>query len=324
MKFLKVAGVLILLLAIGGIATMPPAVKPYHETPELPDDLNQLLAQTEQEADAAFDLIPNTEKRIYWQETGSKTPLSIVYFHGFSATRQEIAPVGEMIADRLNANLFETRLKGHGRVNEALLNVTAEDWLADAAEALAIGATIGERVIVIGTSTGATLALAAIDHPVMERVDAIVMLAPNLVLQDANSEILTWPGGPPIARMIIGESRSWPPRNELQGLYWTTTYPLQTVIETVRLMKYARDNLPQKVSQRLMTISSPDDQVVDPIASYEYIKKVSAPANVYVAFTDSGDLGQHVLAGDILSPETNEAITDIIAKFVESSKLPLQ
>ena len=88
-----------------------------------------------------------------------KTPYSVVYLHGFSATRQETAPLAECVADSLGANLFETRLAGHGREREPLADVRAEDWLHDAAEALAIAARLGERVIVIGTSTGATLAV---------------------------------------------------------------------------------------------------------------------------------------------------------------------
>jgi hypothetical protein len=37
--------------------------------------------------------VPGAEKKIIWAgEAAQKTPLSIVYLHGFSATRQERAP----------------------------------------------------------------------------------------------------------------------------------------------------------------------------------------------------------------------------------------
>ncbi len=156
---------------------------------------------------------------------------------GFSATRQEIAPTAELVADALGANLFETRLAGHGRTTNAMQGVVAEDWLADAAEALAIGAKIGDRTILVGTSTGATLAMAMVGHAAMDNVEAIVMVSPNFAPQEPGARWLTRPLGPLLARIFIGETRSWTPKNEEQGLYWSTSYPMATVIEVMRLVR---------------------------------------------------------------------------------------
>ena len=58
----------------------------------------------------------------------------------------------------LGANAFLPRLAAHGRATSAeFATVTPQDWLNDAREALAIGRRIGDRVILIGTSTGALL-----------------------------------------------------------------------------------------------------------------------------------------------------------------------
>jgi pimeloyl-ACP methyl ester carboxylesterase len=43
--------------------------------------------------------------------------------------------------------------------------VRAEQWLDDGRELLAVGRALGERLTLIGTSTGATLALALASHP---------------------------------------------------------------------------------------------------------------------------------------------------------------
>lgn len=61
------------------------------KTISLPEDLDRYLAQSE----APFhDIVPGAEKIIVWANaTKAKTPLSIVYLHGFSATRQETAPL---------------------------------------------------------------------------------------------------------------------------------------------------------------------------------------------------------------------------------------
>ena len=89
-------------LLLVGWASLPPTLALPGAVPELPDDLDSYLAARESAARREFGLIPGTESRIRWYDgPGSTTAISIVYLHGFSATRQEIAPVGEMIADRL-------------------------------------------------------------------------------------------------------------------------------------------------------------------------------------------------------------------------------
>lgn len=305
------------ILVVVGWSSQPANLTLPDGIPLLPADLDHYLSSAEAREREAYGLVPGTEKRIRWfADSGEKTNLSLVYLHGFSATRQEVAPVTEIVADALGANLFETRLTAHGRERDALRDVRAEDWLWDAAEALAVGGAIGERVIVISTSTGGTLALAMLRHPLMQQVDTLVLMAPNLVLRDSSSEIMTWPGGPLIARLIIGESRSWAPKNELQERYWTTTYPTDSVVEVVRLMQFARESLPAKVDQHILTIASPKDQVVDPVGSREWIAKVEAGRNEHRDFTLSTDPGQHVLAGEILSPASSAPLASIIVDFV--------
>ena len=169
-----------LLIIVAALWILTPAkLQPEIEALVLPDDLEAWLQQTEQQASNRFGLVPGTEKRITWAGDDVQTPYSVLYLHGFSATRQETAPLAEIVAARLEANLYETRLTGHGRKRESLTGVRAEDWLQDAVEALTIAARLGERVIVIGTSTGATLAAAMLGHPVMDSVDTLVMISPN-------------------------------------------------------------------------------------------------------------------------------------------------
>ena len=131
---------------------------------QLPKDLNHYLNQSE----SRFSNIrEGLNKEILWANAEEKqTEYSIVYLHGFSASRQEISPVMEKVADALGANLFFTRLSGHGQTTEALSESTPKEWFQDATEALEIGKRLGEKVILVGTSTGATLALwLSLKHP---------------------------------------------------------------------------------------------------------------------------------------------------------------
>ena len=284
---------------------------------DLPRDLDDWLTIREKSVAESFGLVPGTEKRITWFAEGERTTWSVVYLHGFSATRQETAPLSGIVARALGANLFETRLSGHGRERAPLTAVRAEDWLADAAEALAIGAAIGERVVVIGTSTGATLATAMLGDPAMEAVDTLVMLSPNFEPRDPGAAWLTRPAGPLLASLFVGEMRSWEPYNEKQGRYWSTSYPMAAAVEMMRLVDLAEQKLPGTIAQRLLLFYSPDDEVISPTAALAIVENTAAPHKSAIKIRDPGDPSHHVLAGDVLSAATTQEIADDIVAFIE-------
>jgi esterase/lipase len=294
----------------------PPALHPYSRVPVLPDDLDAWLDASERQVDAAFGLLPDTAKRIRWADGRQQTEYAVVYLHGFSATRQETAPLAELVADALGANLFETRLSGHGYLRDGLVDVQAEAWLADGAEALAIAQRLGERTIVIATSTGASIVAAMLDHPGMATVDTIVMVSPNFAPQGAGAAWLTRPAGPLLARLVIGEYRSWETDNAAQMHFWTTHYPVATIIEVMRLVNLANRQLPASIPQRLLMFYDPQDSVVSVQAALQAFAATDARMKTAIAVADSGDPSHHVLAGDILSPATTEDIAATIVEFI--------
>ena len=90
------------------------------------------------------DIRPGAAKRILWAgEKGARTPLAIVYIHGFSGSAEEIRPVPDEVARTLGANLYFSRLAGHGRRPAAMAEPDAGDWIEDMAEAMAIGRRLG-------------------------------------------------------------------------------------------------------------------------------------------------------------------------------------
>jgi len=152
-------------------------------------DLDAYLAAEESSVPG---ITAGVQKHIDWAGTaGVKTPLAIVYLHGFSATSREISPVTEDVAKALGANVYFGRLTGHGLSGADLAKATVDDWIRDAREALAIGRRIGERVMVIGTSTGATYAtLAAAGGDI---ADGYVFVSPNFRVKNRASILLTVP-----------------------------------------------------------------------------------------------------------------------------------
>ena len=113
-------------------------------------DLSNVEKQIKSDEAAVPNLRQNIGKKILWAgKPSQKTSLSIVFIHGFSATRVELSPVIEEVAKSIGANVFFTRLTGHGQDGIALSDATFSDWITDANEAIRIGEVIGDEVILI-------------------------------------------------------------------------------------------------------------------------------------------------------------------------------
>jgi esterase/lipase len=289
-------------------------------TPNLAEGPDKWVQWQDEIIDSAYGIVPGAEQRILWRQQNERTEYAVVYLHGFSASRQEIAPVPEMVAEGLGANLFEARLGGHGLETSRLENVNAEQWIQNAVTALAIGATLGDKIILISTSTGGALSLALLGHPTMSNVDSLIMISPNIEPADPKAKWLTRPAGPLLARLVMGATPSWTARNEMQKRFWTTSYPVEVVVEVMRLVDYANAKLPAGIEQNVLMFVSPDDQVVSPQAARRAFGAIQAPRKKFVEIEVAGDASNHVLAGDIMAPENNERFVAEIVSFVRDAK----
>ena len=284
----------------------------------IPSDLDGYLSQRE----AQFsDIRPGDSKRILWAGAkGQKTPLAIVYVHGFSSSLAEIRPVPDEVAKALGANLYFTRLAGHGRDGAAMAAASAEDWLFDMAEAMAIGRRLGERVIVIGTSTGGTLAaLAATDPQLNEGLAGTVLISPNFGLHAPAQWILDAPLVEYWGAVVAGETRNFTPLNEEQAKHWTTKYPTAALYPMARLIRAARGADYGQAKTPVLVLYSTADQVIDPARILPVIDAWGGPAQME-ARTMQGDDDPfaHVIAGDIMSPGQTEETIRIITDWARA------
>ncbi|TIW06627.1 MAG: alpha/beta fold hydrolase, partial [Mesorhizobium sp.] len=207
------------------------------------------------------------DKEIIWANpmVHAKTPLAIVYIHGFSASKGEVRPLPDDIADELDANLFYTRLTGHGQDGAAMAQGSVNAWINDYEEALAIGREIGDKVIVIGTSTGGSLAAWAATEPgASDGVAAIAFISPNFGVKASGAELLTMPWGRQIAELVGGKERSFPARNALHEKFWTTKYPMRAVLPMAALTELAYAAPVEKAKIPALFIFSDSDKVVRP------------------------------------------------------------
>ncbi|AID29948.1 lysophospholipase [Mesorhizobium sp. SEMIA 3007] len=260
------------------------------------------------------------EKEIVWANpmVHAKTPLSIVYIHGFSASKGEVRPLPDDVADLLDANLFYTRLTGHGQDGAAMTQGSVNAWINDYEEALAIGRAIGDKVIVISTSTGGSLAAWAATQPgASNGVAAIAFISPNFGVKASGAEILTMPWGKQIAELVIGKERSFVARNALHEKFWTIKYPVAATLPMQALTELAYRAPVEKADIPALFIFSDSDKVVRPDRTREIAGRWGAPHEL-VPVDDTGDPDNHVIAGDVLSPSTTAFLAQRIAVWVEA------
>jgi len=91
---------------------------------------------------------------------GERRPNAVVLIHGFTNHPGQYVKFAPMVFER-GANVFVPRMPEHGdrnRMTNRLASLTAEAYLASAIEAVDIACGLGERVSVLGISTGGLLA----------------------------------------------------------------------------------------------------------------------------------------------------------------------
>ncbi len=282
---------------------------------QLPADLDKYLANSE----ARYpDITPGTEKTIIWAHADKrKTALTVIYLHGFSATRQETAPLSDEIAKQLGANLFYTRLSGHGRGGAAMSEASVNDWLQDSQQALQIGQQLGDRVLVIATSTGATLATWLATQPQSQNVLAYVLISPNFSPKDRAAQVLTWPWAKYFAPLLIGPEHHWQPRNPAQARYWSHRFPTQALLPMMGLVDYVHGLPVESIKTPTLMIYAADDQVVSPDATVQMFARFGATPKQLLALADTQDDSHHVLAGAILSPADTPRVEAAIMQFIQ-------
>jgi alpha-beta hydrolase superfamily lysophospholipase len=193
-------------------------------------DLDPFLKERE----SAFNLKPGTEARIEWN-CGSelkKTDYAIVYLHGFRASHPEGDPVHHNVAEHFGYNLYLSRLEEHGIDSKyPLLHLTEEKLLQSARFAFHIGRQIGQQVIIMGTSTGASLALwLASRDEFKDKISALVLYSPLIRFYGIKQQLLRNAVSRKLLRLIPGkkyviktkgttytEDRIWNKMYALQG-----------------------------------------------------------------------------------------------------------
>lgn len=317
--------ILVVLLVLGTVAIMAGprnALGPWVPTPRTapPQDIAQLETWLQTSEKAFPGLKPGTAKGISWaSRAGERTPWVVVYLHGFSASRLETAPLADTVAQALGANVFHARLTGHGLDSvEAMGEASAQDWMADAVEALQIGKTLGDKVLVVGVSTGATLATWAAQSPLAKDMSAMVFISPNFGPKDKRANLINGPWGQQIALALEGPVRGWTPDSPQEANAWTTRYATRAIFPMMSLVKEIRESNLAAIQTPLLVLYSENDEVVDPQESKAVFARIGSSRKSLQAVDYSTSKGQHVLAGSIKAPTAVAPMAETIVQWVKS------
>lgn len=250
----------------------------------------------------------------------TQTLRSLVYFHGFSASPPEVSPLVENLGRTLKANAFFPRFSGHGfEGSDGLRGVTAQHWNAETSASLDVARKLGHKVVVVATSTGATLALLeALRNPA--GIEALVLISPNFGLKAKGETLLLLPYGLGwlLGRMLLGSYRSFVPLNPRMALYWTPRYPFTAVTEVVRVIEEVKDGKLENLRVPVLFAYSEKDNVIDLAALKATFTRLGSPKKALVEIKNAEN--DHVLAGDILSPSGTAELEKAITAFLDQSQ----
>ena len=316
-----------LVLVLAGLFFLGPVNEFGPDTPSAREPSPTSLAELDnwlQTSESRFEnLRPGTAKGVVWAVPDKqKTPWSVVYIHGFSATRLETAPLADQVAKTLGANLFYTRLSGHGLPGQAMGEATVQDWMADTLEAVRIGATLGDKVLVISCSTGSTLSTWLGTTPQASAVNAFVFISPNYGLKNKMSELINGPWGQQIVTMVSGDTIHYAQTDPREIAGWTGTYPTKALYPMMALVKKVRDSDLSAFQKPVFVLYSAADQTVDPEQIKATFARLGSKKKSIDAVTYSQSKGQHVLAGDIRDPQSVVPMAESIIKWTEALHTP--
>ncbi len=277
--------------------------------PEVSSDLKVLEAHINKREASIDNIKPDNQARIIWFDSiPAKTAYSIVYLHGWSASQEEGDPVHIETAKRYGCNLYLPRLAGHGlREVEPMLDLSADAVIDSAKEAIAVGKQLGEKVILMATSTGGTLALHLAGRD--PDIAGILLYSPNIEIYDSNSKLLTKPWGLQLAKLVKGgDYHEFDTDIELKNKYWTTKYRVEALTHLQALVDNTmKPETFQEVTQPLFLgyyykNDTVQDNVVAVPAMLEMFEQLGTPKakKRRVAFANAAD---HVMTSHITSKD---------------------
>jgi esterase/lipase len=307
-RWLLVAAGILVLYWVGPNPADPVYTNDLPVLSDSPQQLEMYVAEQEKK----HQIKPDNQARIVWYNDSLKntTEYALVYLHGFSASQEEGNPVHRNLAKAFGCNLYLARLAEHGiDTSDALLNYTAEGLWQTAKEAYAIGKKLGKKVILMGTSTGGTVALQL--AAAFPEIAGIILYSPNIAINDPNAWLLNNPWGLQIARLVKGSNFNTAGQDDsTYKKYWNHTYRLEATVQLQELLETTMVTATfGAVRQPVLALyyfkdENNQDKVVKVSAIQKMMQELGTPDSLKrsVAMANTGN---HVLASPIVSKDVS-------------------
>ena len=272
--------------------------------------------------EAPHKIKPNNEAKIIWADSSkTQTEYAIVYLHGFSASQMEGDPVHQNIAKQFHCNLYLARLAEHGiDTTEDLMNLTAENYWESAKLAYAIGKQLGKKVILMGTSTGGTLALQlAANYP---EIAGLILYSPNIEVFNPSAPLLNNPWGLQIGRAVLKSNYvDIKYKDSAYPTYWNKHYRIEAVVALQNLLEATMTEANfKKIHQPTLALyyykdEAHQDNVIKVSAIQKMMQQIATPSNLKMEMA-MPNTGSHVLASPIVSNDI-VSVEKATAKFMK-------
>lgn len=318
-RLIRITFPILVLISIFFLGPQPAAPVLDQKMPVVPaeaDALEKYVADNE----AQHVIKPGNEAEIVWYDSSKqKTEYAVVYLHGFTASKAEGDPIHKRFAREFGCNLYLSRLADHGvDTTETLMLYSADRSWESAKEALAIGKQLGNKIILMSTSTGGTLALKlAAEYP--NDVYALINMSPNIAINNGAAFLLNGPWGLQIARMVMGDKYRTTDATEEHAKYWNKKYRLEALTQLEELVEETMtEETYEKVKQPCLTLyyyknEAEQDPEVKVSAMLEMNRQISTPEDLKeaIAFPNAG---AHVIGSSLVSKDV-EGVYAAIEKF---------
>ncbi len=314
---------LVIVLYLLGPKPATPIFK--QDMPLLPSfsKLTEFIDSTE----SGHSLKPGNKAEIIWADSlHQPTEFAIVYLHGFSASKGEGEPLHRQLAHKLKANLYLSRLSDHGIDTIAPMQYLTADRLWESAKrAYGIGTLLGKKVILMGTSTGGTLALQlAAAYP---DIHSLILLSPNIAINDPNAWLLNKPWGLQMARIVSGgKERTVEGKSAAYRYYWYTNYRLESVVQLEELLaRTMKPEVFQQIKQPVLLLYYyKNEEEQDPVV------KVSAMRDMFEQLGTSPTIKQqqalpnagHHVIGSFITAKDLKQTREALFHFADHVLLP--
>jgi esterase/lipase len=289
-------------LATGGLVSRPgPAL-----------DYDGAIAAYEAIVAAEDQLLLNPNCRSSLSTHGAQTEKVVVYLHGYTACPYQFRELGQEFFDQ-GYNVFVPRMPHHGfsdRVTEVQAELTAEELVAYADEAVDIAQGLGEEVIVIGLSGGASAAgwlaqeRADVDQAIVIAPMYGILSIPPFAVKPVTTAALTIPNifvwwDPATKEAMPGTENSYP------------RFSTRAIGQLLRLGRHVQDAATDTppVAGRVVAVTNPADHAVNNAVFDDIVERWRTSGYPVETYVFPAELS---LPHDVIEPGHPQARTEVV------------